>query len=460
MQVPVGFLGKLWSFVSFLPFFILLLLLGSVKAVLIGPIAAAIVFFGNSAVIIGLWPAHFIWTYYCVLRTERIGLVLKILTGILLPLPLLLLPVLAIVGSLLGGIGYGAFFPLMATFEAVGEGVTDKLAHCFMDGTLSTIAGASTVVCDVIDFCFHSYFSFMDDLIEKMGDDETPLDINFLFGFRAGLIAYQEASFQMGLAYMISAVAIFDEYTNDLLYLREGSCLPRYIWDWFFRSCELNGRILLSEGLITAGDMEEYIIKGKGKKLSIKLPAWCILQCLIRSAKSDSPGLLICTTSYPDISDNVEVTNFNWPKDKVFDWMLGPLLVIKEQMKKLDISEDEEMCLRKLIMTNKNEKPSDWDDSGFPSDDNIKRGQLQAIIRRLQGIVTNMSLVPSFRRRFSNLVKALYLEAIEAGAIDGSREVKRRVKDDIASGSGKVGEKGTADVAGSSNDALGSIDMV
>jgi hypothetical protein len=33
----------------------------------------------------------------------------------------------------------------------------------------------------------------------------------------------------MGLAYMISGVAIFDEYTNDLLYLREGSCLPRYV---------------------------------------------------------------------------------------------------------------------------------------------------------------------------------------------------------------------------------------
>jgi len=63
-------------------------------------------------------------------------------------------------------------------------------------------------------------------------------------------------------------------------------------------------------------------------------------------------------------------------------------------MKKLDINEDEEMCLRKLIMTNKNEKPSDWDDSGFPSDDSIKRGQLQAIIRRLQGIVANMSRVP------------------------------------------------------------------
>lgn len=31
MQVPAGFLGKLWSFVSFVPFFILLLLLGSIK---------------------------------------------------------------------------------------------------------------------------------------------------------------------------------------------------------------------------------------------------------------------------------------------------------------------------------------------------------------------------------------------------------------------------------------------
>ncbi|KAL6909671.1 hypothetical protein ACP4OV_001330 [Aristida adscensionis] len=592
MQVPVGFLGKLWSLVSFLPFFLLLLLLGSTKAALVGPIAAAIVFFGNSAVIIGLWPVHFIWTYYCTLRTERIGIILKILLGVFLPLPLLLLPVLAIVGSLLGGIGYGVFVPLMATFEAVGEGVADKLTHCFMDGTASTTAGACTIVRDVTDFCFHSYFSFMDDLIEKMGDDESPRDIklsylprsmlvafiavpvdvlmisgvalwkspcmllkgwqrlcedlvgregpfletvcvpfaglaivlwplavlgamiasflsSFYFGFRAGLIAYQEASFQMGLAYMVSSVAFFDEYTNDLLYLREGSCLPRpkyrkadirkcenvqnkeaysitaepaerqqngqhkhrralhrsktlmqtiqrlrpiQIWDWFFRSCELNGRILLSEGLITAEDMEECITKGKGKKLSIQLPAWCILQCLIRSAKSDSHGLLI--------ADNVEVTNFNWPRDKVFDWMLGPLLVIKEQVKQLHITEDEEMFLRKLVMTNKNEKPSDWDDCGFPSDDNIKRGQLQAIIRRLQGIVANMSRIPSFRRRFINLVKAMYLEAIEAGAIDGSRDVRRRVKADVASE--KKGDKDTTvDVGGSSNQELaGNIEIV
>lgn len=40
----------------------------SVAAAVIGPIVAAVIFFGNSAVIIGLWPAHFIWTYYCLIK--------------------------------------------------------------------------------------------------------------------------------------------------------------------------------------------------------------------------------------------------------------------------------------------------------------------------------------------------------------------------------------------------------
>jgi hypothetical protein len=48
------------------------------------------------------------------------------------------------------------------------------------DGTVSAMAGACTVVRDVTDFCFHSYFSFMDDLIDKMGDnEEAPRDIKY-----------------------------------------------------------------------------------------------------------------------------------------------------------------------------------------------------------------------------------------------------------------------------------------
>lgn len=56
---------------------------------------------------------------------------LKILILIILPVPLVLWPVFSIPGSFLVGTGYGFFAPLVATFEAVGESVTDKLYHCF-----------------------------------------------------------------------------------------------------------------------------------------------------------------------------------------------------------------------------------------------------------------------------------------------------------------------------------------
>jgi hypothetical protein len=143
-------------------------------AALIGPVVVGIIFIGNSAVIIGLWTAHFIWTYYCVakytymfllltnffffffksqlflcdwlhflaynFRTKKLGLVLKIVVLVLLPVPLVLLPIFGIVGSLLGGVGYGLFAPLLATFEAVGENVTDKFYHCFVVSFLCVFA--------------------------------------------------------------------------------------------------------------------------------------------------------------------------------------------------------------------------------------------------------------------------------------------------------------------------------
>lgn len=38
------------------------------------------------------------------------------------------------------------------------------------------------------------------------------------------------------------------------------------------------------------------------------------------------------------------------------------------------------------------------------------------LVDRLQGIVGSMSRVPTFRRRFRNLVKILYIEAMQAAA--------------------------------------------
>ncbi|KAL3849114.1 hypothetical protein ACJIZ3_010996 [Penstemon smallii] len=543
MEVPIGFVAKLWSFISFLPFFLLLSILGLLKGLIICPITVAIIVIGNSSVVIGLWPAHFIWTYYCVAKSKRVGWILKIVVLFLLPVPLILWPFIAIVGSILGGIGYGFFAPLIATFEAVGVDVTDKWYHCFLDGCFSTLEGSCTAVRDFTDFCFHSYFSYMDELSEEVQEDEKPIDIellklpgcllvsilsvpidvplitavalwkspymlfrgwkrlledlvgregpfletvcvpfaglaiflwplavigavlasflsSFFLGIYAGVIVYQEDSFRMGLAYIVAVISLFDEYANDLLYLREGSCFPRpryrrkmspsnaiektksidsknesegsqssklvsqgsrtlkqaiqqytpmQVWDWLFKSCEMNGKILLREGLIEVKDIQECILKENCKKLGIQLPVWSILQCLLASAKSDSSGLII--------SDRVELTPTNLPRDKVFEWFVRPLFTMKEQIKELHLEEDEENCLKKLVIVCKNNIPEEWDYTGFPSGDKVRRAQLQAVIRRLQGIVNSMSRLPTFRRRFKNLVKVLYLESIKTGLL-------------------------------------------
>ncbi|KAL0327921.1 UNVERIFIED_CONTAM: putative membrane protein [Sesamum calycinum] len=414
----------------------------------------------------------------------------------------------------------------------------------WQDGCCSTLKGSCTAVRDFTDFCFHSYFSFMDELSEEVHEDEKPIDIklsklpacvlvsllaipvdvpfitgvalwkspymlfrgwkrlledlvgregpfletvcvpfaglaiilwplavigavlaaflsSFFLGLYAGLIVYQEDSLQLGFAYIIAVISLFDEYANDLLYLTEGSCFPRpqyrrnmrpsgglekrrsldmkndregswssklvsqgsrtlkqaiqqytpmQVWDWLFKSCEVDGKTLVQEGLINVKDIQDCIVKGDCKKLGIKLPAWSILQCLLRSAKSGSSGLII--------SDQVELTKFNLPRDRVFEWFIGPLFTMKEQIKGLQLQENEEICLKKLVIACENNRPEDWDDAGFPSSDKVRRAQLQAVIRRLQGIVGSMSRLPTFRRRFKNLVKVLYVEAIQTGLLD------------------------------------------
>lgn len=69
-------------------------------------------------------------------RTKRLGCVLKMLIVLFLFLPLVLWPVVCVVGSLLGGIGYGFFAPLIATFEVIGTDREDKCFHCFVVSTI------------------------------------------------------------------------------------------------------------------------------------------------------------------------------------------------------------------------------------------------------------------------------------------------------------------------------------
>ncbi|KAL0320034.1 UNVERIFIED_CONTAM: putative membrane protein [Sesamum radiatum] len=352
---------------------------------IICPVALAIIAIGNSAVVVGLWPAHFLWTYYCVAKSKRLGWILKILALFSLPVPLILWPVIAIIGSVLGGIGYGFFAPLIATFEAVGENVTDKWFHCFSVSLPFALRLSKLPACVLVSLLaipvdvpfitgvalwkspymlFRGWKRLLEDLVGREGPFLETVCVPFA-----------------GLAIILWPLAVI------------GAVLAAFLSSFFLG---------LYAGLI--------VYQGDCKKLGIKLPAWSILQCLLRSAKSGSSGLII--------SDQVELTKFNLPRDRVFEWFIGPLFTMKEQIKGLQLEENEEICLKKLVIACENNRPEDWDDTGFPSSDKVRRAQLQAVIRRLQGIVGSMSRLPTFRRRFKNLVKVLYVEAIQTGLVD------------------------------------------
>lgn len=48
---------------------------------------------------------------------------------VFIPVPLILWPLVGIVGSIIGGAGYGLLSPMFATVEAVGEGKSDPFFH-------------------------------------------------------------------------------------------------------------------------------------------------------------------------------------------------------------------------------------------------------------------------------------------------------------------------------------------
>ncbi|KAG2714717.1 hypothetical protein I3843_03G044700 [Carya illinoinensis] len=529
MESTKGILASLWNFICFLPIFTGLLILGTIKGIIFCPLICLIMTIGNSAIILGLWPAHGAWTYYCIVRAKRLGPVLKLFVCIcILPSLLILWPVVGIIASIIGGAAYGFLSPLFATFDAVGEGKSNKLFHCFYDGTRGTIEGSLTTVTDFGDVCYHSYFSYMDDLRQKAPPDVDYYDIRLLYlpaaviagvlgfiidlplisliaickgpymllkgwhrlfqdligregpfseticvpfaglaillwplavvgavlssmaasiflGSYAGVVVYQESSIWFGLCYIVASLSIYDEYSNDVLGMPEGSIMPRphfrkkdvlsgtrslapsfsrpnsflkapsrtvslkhtvvefkplELLDRLFKEMQRQGEIMVSEGLITLQDVVDAKSDNGSQVISIGLPAYCLLQMLLRSAKANSVGLLF--------ADNVtEITSTNRPEDTLFDWFLHPLLIIRDQIKAANLSEAEENCFSKLVLLFGDPVRLKNSNIGSPPESDRKRAELDALARRLQGITKSISRYPTFRRRFGCLVKFL-----------------------------------------------------
>ncbi|CAL0299151.1 unnamed protein product [Lupinus luteus] len=550
MEPPKGFWASLWSFLCFLPYFIGLFILGHIKGILFCPMICLIMTIGNSAIILGLWAAHCIWTYCCVVRSQQLGPLLKVVACVcVLPVLLITWPVVGIVASIVGGAAYGFLSPILATFEAVVEGKENKVFHCFTDGTWSTILNTFDIVTDVRHVCFDSYFLAMDDLRQEgppngnyyeirllylpgaiiaavlgiivdmpvvsfvaickgpymlfkgwsrlihdligregpfleticvpfaglaillwplavLGAVLASVLVSILLGAYAGVVAYQESSVLSGLRYIIAALSIYDEYSNDVLDMREGSYFPRpqyrkneklsrttsdtnspprtkpqrvpsrtfslkdniaelkplELLDGLFKECHNVGEALLSQGLITREDIEEAGSGKRSKVISIGLPAYCLLQALLRSAKANSKGLMI--------NDDTELTTSNRPTEKFFEWFLNPLLILKEQIKAKNLTVSEEDYFCKLVLLYGDSKRVKNSTIGPAPDSDLKLGELDGLARRIQGITKYITRFPTYKRRFDDLVRTLSDELAdkhEASSIIRSKSAFARI---------------------------------
>ncbi|XP_078172384.1 putative membrane protein At3g27390 isoform X2 [Carex rostrata] len=468
MEPPRGFCPTLWSFLRFLPFFFALFLLGAIKGLLLFPWACLIMTIGNSALILGLWPAHAVWTFYCLIRTKQLGPVLKLALSIGVCIALVVWPLAGILGSIIAGIAYGLLAPVMATFDAVGEGKSNQFLHCFMDGTFSTIKGACTVVRDLKDMLFHSYFSIMDDLRLQSPPGGKPYEIRLLSlpgAFVVGVLGIVVDGFMFSLiALCKSPIMLFKGWkrlVQDLIG-REGpfletACVPFaglaiLLWplavvgsviasmlssiplgayaavvtyqllDNLFSECRRCGEVLVAEECITREDIEEAKSGKIGQGvLSVGLPAYVILKVLLRSAKANSSGLIL--------NDGSELTSDNRPKHKLYDWFFDPLLVIKEQLKAENFSEEEENYLCKLVLLLGDSERVKNLTSLVPPLNERKRAEINAFARRLQGITKSISRYPTAKRRFDGLVKSLSEELEKKIGIiissNGSSHIRR-----------------------------------
>ncbi|XP_078444090.1 putative membrane protein At3g27390 [Wolffia australiana] len=284
------------------------------------------------------------------------------------------------------------------------------------------------------------------------------------FGLYGAVIVYQERSLRRGLAYVVATVAEFDEYTNDWLYLSEGTYFPRpqyrkrkvsdsmelsvrpeapkaekafsgplqppallvpnlapsrsvrevirevkmvQIWDEMMTACEDGGKLLINAGVITLTDLIDWgKVKGNnGGIVGVGLPAFCLLDIVMDSIKSGHCGIML--------SNGEEINYLNRPQDRLLDWFFHPVMVLKEQVKVINLNVGELRFLEKLVIFgNDKQRMESWHNGAVVPKDALRNAQIQAISRRLVGMAGSISKIPTYRRIFQRVVKVLTAHAL------------------------------------------------
>ncbi|KAK6923026.1 hypothetical protein RJ641_011330 [Dillenia turbinata] len=477
--------SKGWLRITYVSFaFCAAFFVGGLKGLLVGPVAALILILGNVGVILALFPAHVSWTVYTLIKTNRFDTPLKVALLFALPALFGIWLGLSIAGSVLVGLGYGFFTPWVSAFEAFrDENESRKFLHCLVDGTWGTIKGSCTVVRDFADICYHSFPLYLKELRESPGSNEVqtlrlihvpgcivvgimgliveiplytiiavvkspymlfkgwqrlihdlisregpfletacipiagltillwPLVVigsilmaifsSFFIGLYGSVIVYQERSFRRGVAYVIAM-----------------------IWGNMMRACEIRGKELLDAGAITPTDLDEWLRVKNGNEASvigIGLPCYSFFHFLLHSIKVGSGGLLLL--------DGTEITYQNRPQDRLIDWFFHPVMVLKEQIKVIKLSEGEVKFLEKIVLYgNNSQRMEAWENGSLLPQDALRVAQIQGISRRMMGLARSVSKFPTYRRKYRQLVKALVSHSLEKESISQSIEKDSSIK--------------------------------
>ena len=145
-------------------------IIGLIKGVIVvGPILI-ISFLGITGCAIVLLPHDIFLTYKALIKTSLIGINLKILGMLLLPIALVSWPILVAFGSILFGIFFGLFAPVFFTF--------DDSYNIIYGGFYETFKEDCHIIKEFWNFNYNSYFNYLRDIESRECDD--PFDINII----------------------------------------------------------------------------------------------------------------------------------------------------------------------------------------------------------------------------------------------------------------------------------------
>lgn len=165
-------------------------------------------------------------------------------------------------------------------------------------------------------------------------------------------------------------------------------------WKSLFLFTRQMGQELCDSGFLEEKDLEQWISAKKSTGSTVAgsgLVGLCLVRMLYQSHKYDSQGLLLF--------DGTEIIASNSPQDLYSDWFLEPLLELKEQLREAQLTSEEEIYLEAWVLTLIDDRFTKWM-KGVPSPpEGARKNVVESFGRRIQGMATSMTRMPSFRRR-------------------------------------------------------------